>query len=58
MFETERLIIRKFEENDLNKFKILVNIPEIPGWQTQKNKAKEFLKWHILNYDKMNIINK
>jgi len=57
MFETERLIIRKFEETDLNKFKILLDIPEIPGWQMQKNRPKEFLKWHISNYDKMDIIN-
>jgi len=57
MFETERLIIRKFEENDLGKFELLLNIPEIPGWQMQKNSSKDFLQWHISNYTKMDIIN-
>jgi RimJ/RimL family protein N-acetyltransferase len=57
MFETERLIIRKFNEKDLNKFKTLLDIPEVPGWQMQKNRAKDFLQWQISNYNKMDIIN-
>jgi RimJ/RimL family protein N-acetyltransferase len=57
MFETERLIIRKFEENDLDKFETLLDIPEVTGWQMQKNSSKDFLQWHILNYNEMDIIN-
>jgi RimJ/RimL family protein N-acetyltransferase len=57
MFETERLIIRKFEKNDLDKFKTLLDIPEVTGWQMQKDRAEDFLQWNISNYDKMDIIN-
>ena len=56
MLETERLIIRKFNENDLNEFETLLDIPEVIGWQMQKNRAKDFLQWHISNYNKMDII--
>jgi len=56
MFETERLIIRNFKENDLNNFKKLLDIPEVTGWQMQISRPKEFLQWHISNYKKMDII--
>jgi RimJ/RimL family protein N-acetyltransferase len=57
MFETKRLIIRKFQEDDLVKFKTLLDIPEVIGWQMQKNRTKDFLQWQISNYDKMDIVN-
>jgi RimJ/RimL family protein N-acetyltransferase len=57
MFETERLIIRKFDENDFNRFELLLDIPEVTGWQMQKTRPKDFLQWQISKYKKMDIIN-
>jgi hypothetical protein len=49
MLETNRLIIREFVVDDLKKFETLLDIPEVIGWQMQKNRAKDFLQWHISN---------
>lgn len=54
---TDRLIIRTFEESDINEFEKLLDIPEVPGWQMQKNNSCEFLRWQISNYKTMDIIN-
>lgn len=54
---TDRLIIRPFEESDLVEFEKLLNIPEVPGWQMQKDNSTGFLRWHISNYKAMDIIN-
>lgn len=54
--ETERLIIRTFEESDLAEFEKLLDIPEVPGWQMQKNRSLDFLRWQISNYKAMDII--
>ena len=54
--ETERLIIRSFEKNDLPDFKKLLNIQEVTGWTMQKNRAEEFLDWHIEKYINMDIV--
>jgi RimJ/RimL family protein N-acetyltransferase len=56
MFETERLILRKFNELDLDSFEKLLDIPELTGWKMQKNKSKDFLQWYISKYNKMDII--
>ncbi len=53
---TERLIIRPFRESDLPEFKKLLYIPEVPGWQMQKENAATFLQWHIANYAAMDIL--
>ena len=50
-------MIRSFEGNDLDLFKHLLNIPELPGWQKQRNCSKDFLDWHISNYKEMDVIN-
>ena len=59
MLETERLIIRPFESTDINDFKKLLTIPEVPYWNLmlQQNKSDDFLKWYISNYIKMDITN-
>lgn len=54
---TERLIIRPFNENDLPQFEKLLDIQEVPGWVMQKNRSKDFLQWHISNYEKMDVVN-
>ncbi len=56
VIETERLIIRPFEETDLEEFKRLLDIPEVEGWRMQKLRAKEFLDWQISNYQAMDIV--
>jgi RimJ/RimL family protein N-acetyltransferase len=53
---TGRLCIRTFEESDLVEFEKLLNIPEVPGWQMQKENSAGFLRWHISNYEAMDII--
>ena len=53
---TPRLIIRPFTECDLPEFKKLLDIPEVPGWQLQKDRSADFLRWHISNYTAMDII--
>ena len=55
--ETDRLIIRPFEEADLLEFEKLLDIKEVPGWVMQKDRSREFLAWHISNYRNMDIIN-
>lgn len=54
---TDRLIIRSFEEADLPQFEELLDIPEVPGWQMQKSRSEDFLRWQISNYKAMDIIN-
>ncbi len=54
--ETERLIIRTFEESDLPAFERLLDIPEVPGWTMQKPRALDFLRWQIANYAAMDIV--
>jgi RimJ/RimL family protein N-acetyltransferase len=54
--KTDRLIIRPFQEHDLDEFRKLLDIPEVPGWQKEKGKAADFLHWHISNYRKMDIV--
>ncbi len=53
---TSRLCIRPFEEADLAAFEKLLDIPEVPGWQMQKDHSAGFLRWHISNYTAMDII--
>lgn len=53
---TARLNIRTFVETDLVEFEKLLDIPEVPGWQMQKGNPAGFLKWHISNYQAMDII--
>lgn len=53
---TDRLIIRTFAESDLVDFEKLLNIPEVPGWGMQRGNSAGFLKWHITNYNTMDII--
>lgn len=53
---TDRLIIRPFTPSDLPEFEKLLDIPEVPGWQMQKDNAAGFLQWHIANYAAMDII--
>jgi RimJ/RimL family protein N-acetyltransferase len=55
--ETEKLIVRTFDENDFEQFKKLLDMPEYMGWQMQKPRAKEFFNWQISNYEKMDIVN-
>ncbi|MBQ7932462.1 MAG: GNAT family N-acetyltransferase [Clostridia bacterium] len=55
--ETKRLIIRPFTLDDLPEFRKLLTIEELPGWVMQQNRAEDFLKWQISNYEKMDIIN-
>ncbi len=54
--ETERLIIRSFSEAALSEFEKLLCIKEVPGWMMQRENSLEFLKWHISNYDIMDIV--
>lgn len=54
---TDRLIVRTFEKTDLMEFEKLLDIPEVPGWQMQKNRSADFLNWQISNYNTMDIIN-
>lgn len=54
---TDRLIIRTFTESDLTNFEKLLDIPEVPGWQMQKEHSADFLRWQIWNYEKMDIEN-
>lgn len=52
--ETERLVVRTFDENDFEQFSRLLDL--YGGWQMQKPRAKEFFDWHLSNYKKMDII--
>jgi len=54
---TERLCIRPFIQEDFEKFKSLMEIPELTGWAMQKDQAKGFFNWHICNNEKMDVIN-
>lgn len=54
--ETERLIVRTFNEGDFEQFKKLLDMPEYSGWQMQKPKAREFFNWQISNYKRMDIV--
>jgi RimJ/RimL family protein N-acetyltransferase len=54
--ETDRLIIRPFLRRDLPGFQKLLDIPEAPGWQRERSRAKGFLDWHISNYRMMDIV--
>ncbi|MBD3919844.1 GNAT family N-acetyltransferase [Paenibacillus sp. PR3] len=54
--ETERLIVRKFEERDFEQFCKLLDMPEFEGWQMQKPRARQFLEWHLSNYERMDIV--
>lgn len=54
--ETERLIIRTFNEKDFEQFIKLLDMPEYGGWQMQKPRAKEFFEDHISSYEEMNIV--
>jgi RimJ/RimL family protein N-acetyltransferase len=53
---TDRLIIRPFTESDLPQCEKLLDIPEVPGWQMQKDHSAGFLGWQISNYKAMDII--
>lgn len=55
LISTERLYIRPFEVKDFNQFIALLDL--YPGWQMQKDHAKEFFEWHLANYNKMDIEN-
>ncbi len=50
---TERLYIRPFDEKDFHQFQTLLDLNS--GWQLQKNNARQFFDWHLLNYGKMDI---
>jgi len=50
------LVIRSFEESDLPEFEKLLMMPEVPGWYLQRERAADFLRWHIANYEAMDII--
>lgn len=52
--ETERLVVRTFDDNDFEQFKRLLDL--YGGWQMQKPRAKEFFNWHLSNYINMDII--
>lgn len=54
--ETERLIIRAFDESDFEWFGKLLDMPEYGGWQKQKPRAKEFFNWQLSNYENMDIV--
>ena len=56
VLETERLLLRPFTVSDLGAFVSLLEIPEVPGWQMQRDRAGDFLRWQIQNYDAMDII--
>jgi RimJ/RimL family protein N-acetyltransferase len=56
ILRTKRLTIRPFAKTDLDEFKKLLDIPEVPGWQMQRDKAEDFLNWHIGNYSRMDIV--
>lgn len=53
--ETARLIIRPFAGSDLPQFARLLEMPEVPGWRMQRERAAEFLAWQIGNYARMDI---
>ena len=53
--ETERLLLRPFQKDDLAQFTILLNNPGVSGWQKQLPHAAEFLDWYISQYRKMDI---
>ena len=53
---TDRLTIRPFREADLLEFEKLLYIPEVPGWQMQKENSARFLRWHIANYKTVDIV--
>lgn len=53
LISTERLNIRPFKESDFEQFKNLLDL--YTGWRMQKNDAEGFFKWHLSNYEKMNI---
>jgi RimJ/RimL family protein N-acetyltransferase len=54
--QTDRLVIRTFDEGDLDSFAQLLDIPEIGGWRQQRSNPKRFLEWHISNYTRMDIV--
>ncbi|MCI8633943.1 MAG: GNAT family N-acetyltransferase [Lachnospiraceae bacterium] len=54
--ETKRLMIRPFVKTDLEAFKKLLEIKELPGWGQQRERAESFLEWHIANYQKMDVV--
>lgn len=56
LLRTRRLDIRPFTKADLSEFRRLLEIPEVPGWQMQRESAEAFLEWHIGNYAKMDIV--
>lgn len=56
IIKTNRLIIRKFAEDDLPDFEKLLNIVEVPGWMMQRKRSADFLAWQISNYTQMDII--
>lgn len=49
--ETERLIVRTFDESDFEQFKKLLDIPEYGGWQMQKPRAREYFEWQLSNIE-------
>jgi len=53
---TEHLTIRPFIRSDLRQFRQLLEMPEVPGWQMQRDRAEAFLDWHISNYTEMDIL--
>jgi RimJ/RimL family protein N-acetyltransferase len=54
--KTRRLVIRPFAKMDLHEFRKLLDMPEVPGWRIQRNKAEAFLDWHIGNYSRVDIV--
>lgn len=54
--ETERLIIRPFERDDIDQFRSLLEIEESEGWTAQRDRMEEFLDWQISNYQRMDIV--
>lgn len=56
LLQTKRLTVRGFVPADLPEFRKLLEIPEVPGWQMQRDRAEAFLNWHIGNYSKMDIV--
>ena len=54
--QTSRLTIRPFTRTDLEQFRLLLDIPEVAGWNMQRERAEEFLAWHIGNYAKMDVV--
>lgn len=49
-------MIRPFVKADIKQFERLLTIKELPGWIQQQDQAKSFLEWHILNYQKMDVV--